>query len=66
MKLKLSALVCGVALGCVSVAASAHFLVLYTPQTALLRAADLPFSIVFTHAFKGTPSMAMDKPEKFY
>jgi cobalt/nickel transport protein len=66
MKLKLSGLVCGLALGCVSLTASAHFLMLYTPQTALLRGTDLPFTIVFTHAFKGAPSMAMDKPERFY
>jgi cobalt/nickel transport protein len=40
--------------------------VLYTPQTALLRAADIPFTMVFTHAFAGTPTMAMDKPQRFY
>lgn len=66
MKLKLSGLVCGAVLGCVSLAASAHFVVLYTPQTALIRGADLPFTLVFTHAFAGTPTMAMDKPQRFY
>src|SRR5688500_7998247 len=66
MKLKLSSLACGLALASVSLAASAHFLVIYTPQTALLRGADLPFTIVFTHAFAGTPSMAMEKPQRFY
>src|SRR5688572_467140 len=66
MKLKLSDLICGLALGCASVATSAHFVVMYTPQTALLRGADIPFTLVFTHAFAGTPSMAMEKPLRFY
>jgi cobalt/nickel transport protein len=66
MKLTLSALVCGITLGCVSLAASAHFVVLYTPQTALLRGTDIPFTMVFTHAFAGTPTMAMEKPLRFY
>ena len=47
-------------------AASAHFVVMYTPSTALNRASDVPFNIVFTHAFSGGPTMGMEKPEKFY
>ncbi len=66
MKLTLSGLVCGLALGCASLTASAHFLVMYTPQTALLRGTDIPFTLVFTHAFAGTPTMAMEKPQRFY
>ena len=66
MKLTLSGLVCGLALGCASLTASAHFLVMYTPQSALLRGTDIPFTLVFTHAFAGTPTMAMEKPQRFY
>jgi cobalt/nickel transport protein len=66
MKLKLSSLILGLALGAGSVSAYAHFLLIYTPQTALLRGSDLPFNLVFTHAFAGAPTMAMGKPQRFY
>ncbi|HHX83168.1 MAG TPA: DUF4198 domain-containing protein, partial [Pseudomonadaceae bacterium] len=66
MKLNPIALLGGMLLALASAAASAHFVVMYTPQTALVRAADLPFHLVFTHAFAGGPTMAMDKPQKFY
>lgn len=66
MKLKVSSLLCGAALATASLGAYAHFVVMYTPQTALLRAGDLPFHIVFTHAFAGGPTMAMAKPQRFY
>jgi cobalt/nickel transport protein len=62
----LSALGAGLLLGTASVAAHAHFVVLYTPQTALLRGTDLDFHMVFTHIFAGGPTMPMEKPEKFY
>lgn len=62
----LSTLCAGLLLGTASVAAHAHFVVLYTPQTALLRGADLPFHMVFTHIFAGGPTMPMEKPGKFY
>lgn len=65
-QLKALPLLLGVALGAVAIPAFAHFLVVYTPQTALVRATDLPFHLVFTHAFNGGPSMAMDKPQRFY
>jgi cobalt/nickel transport protein len=66
MKLKISSLLFGMTLGALSVNAYAHFIVMYTPQTALLRAADVPFHIVFTHAFAGGPTMPMAKPQRFY
>jgi cobalt/nickel transport protein len=46
--------------------ASAHFIIMYTPQSALLRAQDVPLHLVFTHVFNGGPTMAMEKPERFY
>lgn len=66
MKLKLPALCAGLLLGTASLAAHAHFVVLYTPETALLRGAELSFHMVFTHIFNGGPTMPMEKPEKFY
>jgi cobalt/nickel transport protein len=66
MKPKLSALGAGLLLGSASLVAQAHFVVLYTPETALLRGADLPFHLVFTHVFNGGPTMPMEKPERFY
>jgi cobalt/nickel transport protein len=66
MKLKFSSLLCGAALATASLGAYAHFVVMFTPQTALLRASDVPFHIVFTHAFAGGPTMPMAKPKRFY
>lgn len=66
MKLNPIPLFGGMLLALASAAASAHFVVMYTPQTALVRAADLPFHLIFTHAFAGGPTMAMEKPQKFY
>lgn len=67
MKLKTTGVLCGIALGCASVGASAHFVVMYTPETALVRTPDVvPFHIVFTHAFAGGPTMSMEKPQRFY
>jgi cobalt/nickel transport protein len=66
MQSRFSALCAGILLGSFSLAAQAHFVVLYTPQTALLRGVDLTFHMVFTHVFNGGPTMSMEKPEKFY
>lgn len=66
MKLRYPSLLAGMLLGSFSYQATAHFLVMYTPQTALLRASDVPFHLVFTHAFAGGPTMAMGKPQRFY
>jgi cobalt/nickel transport protein len=67
MNLKFTGVLGGVVLGCASLGASAHFVVLYTPETALVRTPDIvPFHIVFTHAFAGGPTMAMEKPQRFY
>jgi cobalt/nickel transport protein len=66
MKLQLTSVLLGSVLGFVSDQACAHFLVVYTPQTALLRGTEMPFHLIFTHAFHGGPSMALDKPLRFY
>ncbi|MDR9877407.1 DUF4198 domain-containing protein [Pseudomonas allii] len=51
--------------GCMTCAAQAHFQMLYLDETALQRAADLDFAIVFTHPFSGGPTMAMGEPKAF-
>lgn len=66
MTFSLKSLFGGIILTLVSLTANAHFIVMFTPQTALLRGADLPFHLVFTHAFAGGPTMSMEKPQKFY
>ncbi|HEY0963955.1 MAG TPA: DUF4198 domain-containing protein [Pseudomonadales bacterium] len=66
MKLRLSSLLLGAAVGSFSAGAYAHFVVMYTPQTALVRAGDVPFHLVFTHVFAGGPTMPMAKPQRFY
>ncbi len=54
-----------VTFGCVSCAAQAHFQMLYVKETALSRADDLEFAIVFTHPFSAGPTMAMGQPRAF-
>lgn len=49
-----------------SASAAAHFVVLYTPQSALVRAQDVPFTMVFTHIYEASPTMSMAKPQQFY
>jgi cobalt/nickel transport protein len=46
--------------------AQAHFQVLFTPNTTLLRGEDLHFNLIFSHVFAGGPTMPMAKPQKFY
>ncbi|VVN49916.1 hypothetical protein PS687_00112 [Pseudomonas fluorescens] len=50
---------------CMTCAAQAHFQMLYLDETALQRAADLEFAIVFTHPFPGGPTMDMGEPRAF-
>ena len=66
MHLKWQGLLSGLVLATLSLQASAHFVVMYTPETALQRPADVPMHLVFTHAFAGGPTMAMEKPQRFY
>lgn len=49
-----------------SPAALAHFQLLYTPQLALRTAQPVTLSMVFTHPFEPTHTMAMEKPQAFY
>jgi cobalt/nickel transport protein len=49
-----------------SPAAFAHFLLLYTPQTAMRSAQPVTFAMVFTHPFEPTHTMSIEKPLAFY
>ena len=49
-----------------STSASAHFLVVHTPEMLLARSADIDMSIVFTHAFNGGPTMDLPGIQEFY
>lgn len=53
-------------LAAVAPLASAHFQMLYVPESALERAAATPMAIVFTHPFHGGPTMNMGLPRAFY
>ena len=67
MTLKFKPLCAGMLLALASLQASAHFIVMYTPLTAFTRVTDdIPFNIVFTHAFAGGPTMSMGRPQRFY
>jgi cobalt/nickel transport protein len=67
MKLTIPGLLTGLVLGTASLGASAHFVVLYTPETALVRTPDVvPFNLIFTHVFAGGPTMPLAKPQRFY
>jgi len=52
-------------LGCMAGAAQAHFQMLYVDETALPRADNLEFAIVFTHPFSAGPTMNMGQPLVF-
>jgi cobalt/nickel transport protein len=47
-------------------AASAHFQLLYTPDTALNAAQALHFVMVFSHPAHGGPTMQMAEPQAFF
>jgi cobalt/nickel transport protein len=47
-------------------AARAHFQLLYTPEAALVEAAQIPLALVFSHPFDNGFTMSMGTPEEFY
>ncbi len=50
----------------ISTSASAHFLVVHTPEMLLARSSNIDMSIVFTHAFDGGPTMDLPGINNFY
>ncbi|MFO7839603.1 MAG: DUF4198 domain-containing protein [Desulfosalsimonadaceae bacterium] len=49
-----------------AVPASAHFQMMYTPETALEKAKSIDLKLVFTHPFEAGHTMDMEKPEEFF
>jgi len=49
-----------------SAGANAHFIIMHTPESALLRAQDLPLTLVFTHVYEASPTMPLETPQRFY
>lgn len=47
-------------------AASAHFQMIYTPESALNKGATIPLKAVFTHPFADEHTMDMAEPDAFY
>lgn len=52
--------------GFASLPAAAHFIIVHTPESALVRAQDLPLTLVFTHIYEASPTMPLEKPRRFY
>ena len=46
--------------------ASAHFQMIYTPESALEKAAAIDLKLVFTHPFEAGHTMDMGQPEQFF
>lgn len=61
--LQLSGLLAGALL---SASASAHFIIMHTPESALQRPQDLPLTMVFTHVYEASPTMNLARPQRFY
>ena len=50
----------------VSLPASAHFLLVYTPEVNIEKPTTLPFELIFWHPMENGHAMDMEKPEEFY
>ncbi|MBN1140453.1 MAG: DUF4198 domain-containing protein [Deltaproteobacteria bacterium] len=49
-----------------AVPALAHFQMIYTPESALVKGAEIPLRLVFTHPFEAGHTMDMGRPEQFF
>lgn len=56
---------CGL-LALTALPASAHFQMVYTPDSALEKGGEIPLKVVFTHPFEAGHTMDMGKPEQFF
>lgn len=66
MKKKLAAFVAGAAIFGSAAAASAHFQMIYTPESAMTKGGNIPLKLVFTHPFEAGYTMDMGEPEEFF
>jgi cobalt/nickel transport protein len=56
----------GVLILAMTMPAMAHFQMIYTPESALEKAAPINLKLVFTHPFEAGHTMDMGKPEQFF
>ena len=66
MKKVLTAAVAGAMLLGSAMTASAHFQMIYTPESALTKGGKIPLKLVFTHPFEAGHTMDMGPVEQFY
>ena len=63
---KLFVLFMGLAVLSISIPATAHFQMVYTPESALEKAESIDLELVFTHPFEAGHTMDMGTPEQFF
>jgi len=63
---KLYVMLASLAILAMSIPASAHFQMIYTPEAALNKGGKIPLALVFTHPFEAGHTMDMGKPEQFF
>ncbi|MCD4718523.1 MAG: DUF4198 domain-containing protein [Desulfobacula sp.] len=63
---KLYLMLASLAILAMSIPASAHFQMIYTPDAALNKGGKIPLALVFTHPFEAGHTMDMGKPEQFF
>ena len=66
MKKKLISAAAGMGLLFSAAVVSAHFQMIYTPESALVKGGAIPVKLVFTHPFEAGHTMDMGTPEKFF
>ncbi len=62
---RIAALAVGIAFA-VTAPASAHFQMVYTPQTIVDKGGEVPMKVMFTHPFEAGHTMDMGKPLEFF
>jgi cobalt/nickel transport protein len=63
---KISWILTGVLMLIMTASASAHFQMIYTPESALDSGKPVGMKLVFTHPFEAGHTMNMEKPEQFF
>ena len=66
MNTKLVSLLAGAAILGSAAVASAHFQMIYTPESAMNKGGKIPIKLVFTHPFVAGHTMDMGTPEQFF
>lgn len=63
---KLYVMLASLAILAITIPASAHFQMIYTPDAALNKGGKIPLALIFTHPFEAGHTMDMGKPEQFF